>query len=195
MDREALQTSYNYSQIWEQHFKGGYFSEGVKEAFEAVKDQSEQEKRAFYAQQFEEAFGLAQALQAHVGAEVRSIDLSDQGLGVIEFATETVAPEETEDNMGYRGLQVRAVAFDPQIEGRLVYTNPGSLEDNSQHIATEARHPKFWERNEGNLYLPDNGQLDDADSPGGIDDTILWLLDAKETLEVAAQALHDSSSR
>ncbi len=193
MDREALQTSYNYSQLWEQHFKGGYFSEDVKKVFETIKDQSDQEKRAFYAQQFEEVFGLAQALESHVGAN--SIDLSEQGLGVIKFGTDITGPDEQEKTLGYRGVQAQAVAFDPQIEGRLVYTNPGSLEDNSQHIATEARHPKFWERNEGWLWLYDNGYLADEDNPDGIDNTILWLLDAKETLEVAALALHDSSSQ
>lgn len=188
MDKETLKTTYNYNQIWEQHFNGGYFSEEVKKSFEAIQGQSDEEKREYYAQQFNEAFSLAEALKSHVGAD--SIDLSEQGLGVIDFGTLVEDFNEAEDTIGYRGVYARSTSFDPQIEGSLVYTNPDSLEDNSQHIATAGKHPKLWEWSEGWLYLEDSGRVDDESCPDGIDNTILWLLDTKETLEVAAQTLH-----
>lgn len=175
MDIDAIKTSYQFNKMLDEHDSGGYFSDAVKEAFKAIEDLSYQEKRTFFTEHFNEVFALAEALQNREGENF--VDLSVEGLGVIAFdATRTTAEEVDEEGcVGFRSLRVEAYTFV------------------SVATETEAKPPRLWQRGDGYLNLDDDGNIDDTDREN-IDQAILWILDFKETLGIATQALEASHS-
>ncbi len=169
------------------------------QAFDAIKLIDANKKLEFYAQQFIETFNLANKIRTNSKFNIKEneIDLSESGFGLIQVETSITMSEELvidgydEGTPGYKRLFVWVKAFNPKREGRLVYTRPESLEDNSQHIEHDIEHPYYWTMTDGSVYFGDDGLHDEQD-PNFVhlDEVIKLVLGFKETLQIIEEQIY-----
>jgi hypothetical protein len=192
MDREAIATSVQYQELAEQHFSGGYFSEAVLAQGEQLKELSEEEKRAFFKDTFNEVY--ESALLVHIHPRFNQtpddeIDLSSEGLGLIRVETTTCSEEEAnaEGGKAYNGVLVHAQAFNPTPETRSEWINaPGDelgLYTKGPTMVTEDHEPKGWGEH---IFAGLDGSSTEEYE---LDSEIMRLLDAKETLDIVHEVL------
>jgi len=170
-----------------EHFNGGYFSESVRAEAERVRQLPDEEKRAFFADVFNETHTFAERLQANprFNSERSGIELSAEGLGFIGIDLTYCSAEEAaaEDTNPYRGILVTVDSFSPTPRTKSEWVNaPGDelgLETHSPTMVTLDHEIPHWEEH---VFADLDGMLDETQYD--IDQELLRLLDARETLRV-----------
>jgi len=194
MDKEAIATSIEYQRLSEQHFHGGYFSEEVRRLGERFKEFTEEEKRAFFQETFNNVFEDAKRLQAHPGfnpsTEGKAIDLSSEGLGTVTIDL-TVCDEEearSEEITPYKGILVFPHVFNPTPAKHSEWINaPGDelgLYTAGPTMVQDDKEPKGFGEH---IFAGLDGSFQEDE--GDIDYEVMRLLDAKETLDLVQEAL------
>lgn len=191
MDKESIRVGAAYKELEVQHFNGGYFSEPVKAEVERFQQLSDEEKRAFFADTFNATYSLAVTISAHYrfNEQTGEIDLGKEGLGVLGIELAYCSPEEAEleDISPYKGVLV-TTAFDPVPRKGTEWINaPGDelgLETHGPTMVTLDKSPRGWDEH---VFSGLDGRLKEEDYD--IEQEIFRLLDTRETLEVAREAL------
>lgn len=194
MDRESIKVAETYRQMSEQHFNGGYFSDAVRAEGERISQLDEKEKHELFSRCFNSAYYLAEHLQGRYefNKETAVIDLSAEGLGVVVVSLHYFSEEEAKQENTYpnKGIMVRT-AFEPTPEREEKYINALGddlgLETSGPTMVTVDHAPRGWEEH---IYANLDGSFPTEDHPYNIDDEILRLLDAQETLNIAWYTLN-----
>jgi hypothetical protein len=175
MDSEALRVSFAHSKLETEHFKkGGYFSPDVRERAEHIKELGETEKQELYKDTFTTTQELVSRFQQssrytpNTGNAGGTIDLSEEGFGVIDIAIAEFE-DESLTSPAFTAISVSAEAFHPVAEP-----------------FTDQTEPVYWE--EG-LYATKDGLLP-ADMADDLDLHIMRALDFVETLRIVEATLN-----
>lgn len=194
MDKEALEIAKAYSELRERHFNGGYFSDEVQAEFERVAHLNEEEKEQLFTDLFNETWKLGKELQSsatfnkeNYEGDEGSLDLN-RNLGSIHISLPELEKEDTsEGTLGAKGIMIYSESFDPTPKKEMVWPNnphdPLGLESVREQVQLEQppQHMEEW------IWAdPDGTFRHEANGPT-LDQGILQLLDARETLQVAQQ--------
>lgn len=181
MDKEGLGTVASFNVIAAEHFTDGYFSPTVRAAAEELYKKSEAERQAAFIDLFEDVFAKAEAVQAHerftgtLGNESDGeIDLTEQGLSVINIRTSTFDNEEAA-NEG--GSPYRAVLVQPEMS----YLGSDDLQQYEPRDWQDAVHANLDGSHQPHDFV--------KGYRGTLNRELLRLLEMQETLDVVIEAL------